>query len=164
MDFHSPAYVLPLEEVLRLAASRASGASARIGTAAAAGLIVMMVMTVLVAVFVMMVAVDSRIDELAPEPCFDCRVGIAFGSGAYLQPRSGKSILGALSHASADQGIYAPVRKQISERLVARAVRVHEAVRYDLSVLDFIDLEFFRMSEMLENISVFVCYRDSHVL
>jgi len=72
VDFHSPAYVLPLEEVLRLAASRASGASARIGASAAAGLIVMMLMTVImteiVVMYEVMDAIDSHVDEIASEP------------------------------------------------------------------------------------------------
>ena len=111
---------------------------------------------------VMMIAVDPRVDQLASEECFDCRVGIAECSGADFNACLCKRVLSALSHASADKRVYAAVLEQPRQRLMSYSVRAHHFRRNDFAVLDFIYFEVLCSSEMLKDVSVIVCYSYFH--
>ena len=73
-----------------------------------------------------------------------------------------QSHLSAHSDAATNEGVHLGRLQETGQRAVSAAVRVHNLLADDLSVLSVVKLELLAMAEMLENLSVFVCYRDPH--
>ena len=44
------------------------------------------------------------------------------------------------------------------------SVRIYDFAFHDIAIVDIIKLELFCAAKVLENIAVFVCYCDSHVI
>ena len=89
--------------------------------ATAAAFSVIMIMVMLMSL-VMVVTVNACVYELASEICLYSCICIAFCSGAYLDACLCQSILGTLSHSSADEDINSVVLEKPCERLVTDSV------------------------------------------
>jgi hypothetical protein len=71
---------------------------------------------------------------------------------------------GTAADAAANQGIHLQSRQESGQCTVAAALGIHNLCRHDFSVFHIIDLELLGVAEMLENLTVFVGYRNSHNL
>ena len=111
---------------------------------------------------VVMVAVGAGVDELAPQVCLHRLVRAAGGPGTELDALLRESCLGSAADAAADQNVNALLRQQPRQGPVAAAVGREDAGRDYLSVLDLIDFEGLRVSEVLEHFSVFIGDCDFH--
>ena len=110
----------------------------------------------------MMRAHDIRIViEVSSDQGFYRLVGRTFRSAK--EPYAGfeQRSLSSSSYAAADKDVNVFAFKKIRQSSVAAAVCINDLFVYYAAVLDFIYLELFSMSEVLEYLSVLICYRYS---
>ena len=124
----------------------------------AAGMSAIVIVIVVVAVHVGVIA------QRAAKVCLYGAVGIARASAVKLYSCLGKRHLCASAYSSAYEHVNAAARKETCKRAVSAALRAYNFRRYDVSVLDFIYLEIFGMSEVLENLSVLICNCNLHFI
>ena len=74
----------------------------------------------------------------------------------------GKSHLGSHSDSTADEDIGMDCVEESCQSSVAVSVGVYDLLADDFSVLDIVEFELFSVSEMLEDLPVFISDCDSH--
>ena len=79
-----------------------------------------------------------------------------------LYPGLGQGGLRTHADPAADQGVGLRGFQETGQRAVAAAVGGYDLLRYDFAVLHVVELELLRVAEMLEDLSVFISYRNSH--
>ena len=123
-------------------------------------------MTALVAFPVMMtVVVALRIGiilEGALCKRFGCCVRRTGYAAVELDARLGQRVLRAHADAAADQDIHLRGFQEACQRAMPTAVGRHDLFLNDFTVLHIIKLELLRVTEVLENLSVLISYRNSH--
>ena len=117
------------------------------------------------AVVVVVVAADIGIViQFAGDQGLGCRVGAAADTAIELDARLGQSHLGAAADAAADQNVRVEGIQNPCQGAVTAAHGVHNFRRYDLAVLNIINLKLLGMAEVLEDVAVFVSNCDSHMI
>ena len=91
-----------------------------------------------------------------------CRVGRTGNPAVKPNPCFGQRSLSAHADAAANQRIRLRGFQKAGQRTVAAAVGGNDLFRDDPAALHVIELELFRVAEMLEDLSVFISYRNSH--
>ena len=114
---------------------------------------------------VVMVAVYIRIViKTAGDICTYSVIGRSGYTAEQLYPGLSQGHLRTASDAAADQYVYIRIRQILCKGTVPLTVcSDYLFIRY-LPVFDIIDLELFCVPEMLENISVIICYCYSHCI
>ena len=110
----------------------------------------------------MVVTVGAGIDKLASQIGPNGSIRIAGRAGAKLDPLFRKRRLRSAAYAAANQNIDPLICKKPGQGFMTVSVGTNNLRGYYLSVLYFIYLERFCMSEMLKHFSVFVSHRDLH--
>ena len=89
-----------------------------------------------------------------------------FGTAAYaaenIDPGLFQGASGAAADASADHGINTAVSQEARQSFVSLSVGIDDHGRQDPVIVCLKDLELFRFSEVLENLSVIISYRYLH--
>lgn len=118
------------------------------------------------AVFVIVVVtVHVRvIAESACDECIDCCICIPADSTKKTDADLSECHLCTTADAAADQCIDTELHEETGERAVTTAVRIHDLCTNDFAVRYIVDLKLCGMSEVLENLSVFIGYCNSHDL
>ena len=80
-----------------------------------------------------------------------------------FDPRLGQCVLCAHTDAAADQCIRLRRFQEACQRAVTAAVGGNDLLRDDYAVLHVVELELLSVTEMLEDLSVFVSDCDSHI-
>ena len=91
-------------------------------------------------------------------------VGAAGDAGIQLDPRLGQGVPCAHADAAADQRVHMARLQEARQSAVAAAVGIYYLLGDDLAVLRVVYLELGGVPEMLEYLSVFIRYCDSHAL
>lgn len=91
--------------------------------------------------------------------CFICAAGNA---AEKLDAGLHKHALRTAADAAADYGIYIVAAQETGQGAMAASCGVCYLFVHDLCSFNVVELELFRMSEMLKNVSVFVSYCNSH--
>ena len=81
-----------------------------------------------------------------------------------LNPRLCQRILRACADAAADEYIYAVGCEEARQCAVAAALGIRDLLPDDPVFLHVVELELRRVAKVLEYVSVFICYRNSHTL
>ena len=134
--------------------------------------VVMMVIAaaVLTATAIMMVMVLSVVValymgieiQLSCQECFHSRVRIAGNTAIQLNVSRCQGHLGAAANTTADQNLRVQRVQNTCQRAVAAAVGIHHLGRNDLALSHIIDFELLGVAKVLEDLTVFISYRDSH--
>lgn len=120
-------------------------------------------MALTVMMFPMVIALDIGIKyQITGDQRLHCRIRIAGNAAIQLDTSSSQSHLGTASDTAADQHVRMEGCQNTSQRTVAAAIGIYNLRSDDLAVLYVIDLKPPGMSKMLEDISVFICNRNSH--
>ena len=90
------------------------------------------------------------------------RVGRTLHSGVETDSGIGESVLCAHTDSAADQRVNLCCLQESRKSAVTAAVCVNDLLVYDFTVLDIIELELHRVSEMLKDLSIFISYCDFH--
>ena len=90
------------------------------------------------------------------------RIGRTGDTAVELDARLGQRSLRAHANAAADQRVHLCGFQKSGQCTVAAAVGGYDLLRDDFPVLHVIELELLRVAEMLEDLSVFVSYCNSH--
>ena len=126
-----------------------------------------MVMPALVAFPVMMVVVVAPGVGIIREPAFgqrlDRRVRGAVHAAVELDPRLSQRILCPHADAAADQCIRMRCFQEAGQCAVPAAVGWYDLLRDNYTVLHIVELELLRVAKVLEDLSVFVSYCNSHI-
>ena len=124
------------------------------------------VMSTLMAFPVMMVVVVAPGVGIIREPAFGQRPGRRVRGTAHaaveLDPGLGQRALRAHADPAADQRVRLRGLQKAGQRAVTAAAGGHDLFRDDPAVLRVVELELLRVAEMLEDLSVFVSYCNSH--
>ena len=91
------------------------------------------------------------------------RIGRTGDPAVELDARLGQRSLCAHANAAADQRVHLCGFQKSGQCAVAAAVGGYDLLRDDFPVLHVIELELLRVAEMLEDLSVFISYCDSHI-
>lgn len=122
-----------------------------------------MIMAAIAAVVLMVVAAGIRIIIQRSGSKRLCRfISRSLYAGIKLDPGICQSHLCAHADAAANQSINFGGIQKSCQCAIAAAVGVNNLFSCDFSVLNVIQLELLGMSEMLENLSVFISDGDSH--
>jgi hypothetical protein len=114
-------------------------------------------------VVVMMITMCIRIIfQITLRESFCCRVRRALNTGIEFYTRIGQRHLRAHADATADQRVNFLCLKESGQRAVSASIGVYYLFSRDPAILRVIQLELLRMSEMMENLSIFVGDCDSH--
>ena len=81
-----------------------------------------------------------------------------------LDPGVGKRRLRTHTDASADQGVSLHRLQEPGKGAVTASVGIHDLLIHDLARINIVQLELLGMAEVLEDLSVFIAYRDSHAV
>ena len=112
---------------------------------------------------IMVVTVHVRvIAESACDECIDCRICIPADSTEKTDADLSECHLRTTTDATADQCIDTELHEESCERAVTTAVRIHDDLTYDLTIRHIVNLKLCGMSEVLENLAVFIGYCNSH--
>ena len=111
---------------------------------------------------IVMIAVYACIHQFSGKERSNSFVCIAFCSCAHLDACLSEGILGTLAHSSADESINVCFLEKPRKSLMSYAVGAHNFRVDNSSAFNVVDLEFFCSAEMLEYISVVICYRYFH--
>ena len=103
-----------------------------------------------------------RIVQTAVQEGLYGQIRISGSSRIKRNARLGKGFSGAGAQTAADQGVRAQAFDISGQRFMAVPVSADNFSSRDLSVFDRVNLKLFCPSEMLENFSVFISYRDFH--
>ena len=125
-----------------------------------------MMMTALMAFPVMMAVVVASgigiiLQRILCQSLRGC-VGRTGNAAVEPDPRLGQCVLRTHADAAANQRVHLRGFQETGQRPVSAAVSGHDLLRDDLSIFHVIELELLRVAEMLEDLSVFVSYRNSH--
>ena len=101
-------------------------------------------------------------DQFASGQSLSRRVRAAGYAAVQLDACRCQRRLGTAANAAADQGVHPQRAQHTCQRAVAVAVAVHHLGGNDLALLHIIELELLCVAEVLEDLSVFIGYRDSH--
>ena len=107
-------------------------------------------------VIVMAALYIGVIVEVACQECRYCRVAVAADAAVQTDARLCQCHLCTAADAAADQHICADGRKQAHQCAVSLTVCVHDSLGYDLAVFHFIHLKLLGVSEMLEDLLIFI--------
>ena len=125
-----------------------------------------MMVTTLVSLTVMVAMVVAfGVGIILQCPCCQSLRGDVCRSGhtaVKLDPRFGQRILRTHTNAAADQRINLRGFQEARQCAMPAPVGRYDLLGDNLAVLYVVELELFGMTEMLENLSVFVSYCDSH--
>lgn len=112
---------------------------------------------------IMVVTVHIRvIAESAGDECIDRCIRISADTTEKTDADLCKGHLCTTTDATADQCIDTELHQETGERAVTTAVRIHDRLAYDLTIRHIVDLKLLGMTEVLENLSVFIGYCNSH--
>ena len=111
-----------------------------------------------------MVTVCSGVDQFTPQIGFHCLISTSGRPGTQLDSLLFQCCLCAAADSAADQDIDSLAGQKPGQRPVTAPVGADHLGRDHTAVLDLIYLEFFRVSEMLENVTVVICYCNSHAM
>ena len=111
---------------------------------------------------VVMVAVGAGVDQFAPQIGLHGLVRASGCACADLDAGFFQGRLSARAEAAADQHVDGFVRQQARQRFMAAAVGTHHLGGQHFAVFHVVDLELFRMSEVLEHFAVFVSNCNFH--
>lgn len=112
---------------------------------------------------IMVVTVYIRvIAEISGDECVDRCICIPADPTEKTDTDLGECHLCTTTDAAADQCIDTELHKEACQCAVATAVRIHYLCTYDFAVRYIVDLKLCGMSEVLENLSVFIGYCNSH--
>lgn len=100
--------------------------------------------------------------QSALDQCFGCFVRRTRYAAVEFDARFGQRILSAHADAAAEQGVHLRDFQEACQCAVPAAVSGHNLFLDDFTVLHIIELELLRVTEVLENLSVFISYRNSH--
>ena len=92
------------------------------------------------------------------------RIGRTGNPAVELDPRLSQRILCPHADAAADQCVRLRCFQEAGQCAVPAAVGGNYLLRYNSSTLHIIELELLGVAEMLENLSVFISYCDSHCI
>ena len=92
------------------------------------------------------------------------RIGRTGNPAVELDPRLSQRILCPHADAAADQCVRLRCFQEAGQCAVPAAVGWHDLLRDNYTVLHIVELELLRVTEMLEDLSVFVSYCDSHCI
>ena len=127
-------------------------------TSAAVGTAVMFTMAMLL---VVMAASYVGIEfQRTIEQILDGFIGTACNAAIEVNRSGRQGLLGSATDAAGNDGIDFLGLQETDQGTVALTIGVDDVSLDDLSIFDIIDLEFFRMAEMLEYIPIFIrnCY------
>ena len=117
-----------------------------------------------VMMFSVMVAVDNGVKGQVSGQIGSPPLARVAGTPALeLDPGSRQGCLGAAADAAAQEHLHLGVGQKSGQRAVSLAIGVHHLGGHHLAVPDVVELELPAMAEMLENLSVFISYRNLHV-
>lgn len=120
-------------------------------------------MSALAVLVIMMVTVHVRvIAEIAGDECIDRGICIPADTTVEADADLGECHLRTTTDATADQGIDTKLHEESCERAVTTAVRIHDFCANDLAIGHVVDLKLLGMTEVLENLAVFIAYCNSH--
>lgn len=112
---------------------------------------------------IMVVTVHVRvIAEISGDECIDSGICIAADTTEKADADLGECHLCTTTDATADQCIDTELHQETGERAVTTAVRIHDRLAYDLTIRHIVDLKLLGMTEVLENLAVFIGYCNSH--
>ena len=123
---------------------------------AAAGVTLTVMMVVVVALHV------GIVEEIALDQCLHRRIGIAADTAKEADACRCKRHLCAAADTAADQNVGAQALEDGGESAVSLSVGINDRGGDDRAVCYVVDLELLRVTEVLENLSVFVCYCNFH--
>ena len=119
---------------------------------------------VMVVMLTVMIALHMGIEiQLSCQESFHSRVSIAGNTAVQLDICRSQSHLSAAADTAADQNLCVQGIQHSGQSAVAAAVGVHDLGRNDLALCHIIDLKLLGVAKMLENFTVFISYRDSHI-
>ena len=119
---------------------------------------------VMVVMLTVMIALHMGIEiQLACQESFHSRVSIAGNTAVQLDICCSQSHLSAAADTAADQNLCVQGIQHSGQSAVAAAVGVHDLGRNDLALCHIIDLKLLGVAKVLENFTVFISYRDSHI-
>ena len=119
----------------------------------------MVAASVPLAVMVVVVAFYIGIkSKRAAEQCFDCVIAGTVNTTEKLDTGLGKCHLCATADATANKSVNAENRKQSCKCSVTATVSINNLAVYNFSILCGIDFKLLGMTEVLEDLSVFVSY------
>lgn len=127
-------------------------------TSAAVGTAVMLTMAMLL---VVMAASYVRIEfQRTIEQILDGFIGTARNAAIEVNRSSRQGLLSSAADAAGNDGINFLGLQETDQGTVALTIGVDDVSLDDMAIFDIIDLEFFRMAEMLEYIPMFIrnCY------
>ena len=104
------------------------------------------------------------VGQLSGEECFHSRICRAGNAAEELNTGCSEGHLGTAADAAANQRVRIQCRQNTSQSAVAAAHGVHHFGSDDLTVHHIIDLKLLGMTEVLENVSVFISNCDSHII
>ena len=102
------------------------------------------------------------IGESARQKGLDRGVRLSGHAAVELNPRLCQRILRACADAAADEYIYAVGCEEARQCAVAAALGIRDLLPDDPVFLHVVELELRRVAKVLEYVSVFICYRNSH--
>ena len=112
---------------------------------------------------VVMVAADiGVIAQIAIQQCMHRCIRLAMDATVELDTRLGQCHLCTAADAAADQRVYAVLHQKSGQRTVTAAVGVHHISTDDFAIRSFINLELFRMAEVLKNLTILIGNCDFH--
>ena len=133
-------------------------------TAVAAAAVTAAGMTFFMMVLTVMVALNIGIvEQIAGNQCFHSSIGTAGNTAEEPDAGCCQSHLGTAADTAADQNICLESRQNACQSAVAAAVGIHNLGSNDLAVEHIIDLKLLGVAKVLENFTVFISYRDSHI-
>ena len=122
-----------------------------------AGMFFTVVMLVMIAP-----GIGVKIQLTCQERCYRL-VRVAGNTAVQSDARLGQRHLRAAANAAADQHIRAQRCQQPRQGTVAAAIGLNDLGSFDLTIFRIVHLELFGVAEMLEDISVCISYRNSHL-
>lgn len=112
---------------------------------------------------IMVVTVHVRvIAEISGDECIDSGICISADTTEKADADLGECHLCTTTDATADQCIDTELHQETGERAVTTAIRIHDRLAYDLTIRHIVDLKLLGMTEVLENLAVFIGYCNSH--
>ena len=112
---------------------------------------------------IMVVTVHIRvIAEISSDECIDRCICVPADPTEKTDTDLGECHLCTTTDAATDQCIDTELHQEACQCAVATAIRIHYFCTNDFAVCDIVDLKLCGMSEVLENLSVFIGYCNSH--
>jgi len=110
-------------------------------------------------------AFDSRVKhQFIGQKMLDGCIHIAAYAAVQLNARLRQGLFGAAANPAANQRIHLGVLQKTSQGAVPIASSVKNGGRFDFPSFHVVYLETLGMAKMLEYLSIFISYRDSHTV